>query len=49
MTLDYQFFKVIKIRSNFHYHRGDSFFQKDKSCVSEKLRFQSILILYKEF
>jgi len=29
-------------------HGGGSFFQKDKSCISPKLRLKSILLFYKD-
>ncbi len=31
-----------------HYHEGDSFFQKDKSCITPKIRLKLILIFYKD-
>jgi len=31
-----------------HNHGGDSFFQKDKSCVGPKLGLKSILLFYKD-
>ncbi len=31
-----------------HNHGGDCFFQKDKSCISPKLRLKSILLFYQD-
>jgi len=31
-----------------HNHGGDSFFQKDKSCIGQKLKLKSILVFYKD-
>ena len=31
-----------------HNHGGDSFFQKDKSCIGPKLLLKSILLFYKD-
>ena len=31
-----------------HNHGGDSFFQKDKSCIGQKLKLKSILLFYKD-
>ena len=31
-----------------HNHGGDSFFQKEKSCISPKLLLKSILLFYKD-
>ena len=33
---------------SFYKHGGDSFFQKDKSCIGPKLKLRSILLFYKD-